>query len=313
MMRDHDFSDDDGDDAAALELYDSAGRTLGAGGLEGLRRPVAVTAPAVAPAPARSAAAPAPQDQADGLRRLFAGQGTRFVAVASNPHVVFSGVMLERLTAAIARLGRHTLVVDASEDAPEPQELARVDLGRCIEPLTRDTSYLAARGLALRHVDTRGSTAAFLDALTDAAPLADVVLVHAPATDLSRLFARRPLRPLLLAADSADSITHAYGSMKLLAVRNRLLSFDLLLGAPPRSPRCERIAQQLSSCADNFLTAVLHDWAAVDPACDVNDPLEADLLRVTRALLEPARVPDADDDWLPGARTGAMAFSLNRN
>ena len=47
------------------------------------------------------------------------------------------------------------------------------------------------RGLPLRHVDTRGSCAGLLRQLADAAPQADVVLVHAGASELSRLFSHR--------------------------------------------------------------------------------------------------------------------------
>jgi flagellar biosynthesis protein FlhG len=88
-----------------------------------------------------------------------------------------------------------------------------------------------------------------------------------------------------MAADQPQSVTHAYGAMKLLALRNGLMSYDLLLAADPASPRRERIAEQLSSCADRFLGAVLRDCAPVDPASDVHDLPPAELLRVARALL----------------------------
>jgi flagellar biosynthesis protein FlhG len=234
---------------------------------------------------------PMPLDQADGLRRMFGASRPRHVAVASNPYVAFSGVLLERLTTAFQALGCRSIVVDASEQAPEPHELAMLDLAACVEPLSAEVSYLAARGLPLKHVDARGSSAAFLMAVADAAPQADVVLVHAPAGDLSRLFAGRALRPVLLAADHPHSVTQAYGAMKLLALRNGLMSYDLLLSADPQSPRRDRIAEQLSSCADRFLGAVLHDAAVIDPAVDVHEMPTPDLLRVAHALLAPE--PDA--------------------
>ena len=236
---------------------------------------------------------PALQDQADGLRRMFGATRPRFVAVASNPHVAFSGVLLERLTTAFASLGCKSIVVDAAESAPAPHELAMLDLSVCIEPLSADVAYLAARGLPLRHVDARGSSASFLQAVADALPRADVVLVHAPATDLTRLFSQRAVRPLLLAADHPTSVTHAYGAMKLLAARNGLMSYDLLLSADPHSPRRSRIAEQLASCADRFLGAVLHDSALADPATDADEPCSADLLRLAHGLLA------ADDDGVP--------------
>ncbi|MFZ5542428.1 MAG: flagellar biosynthesis protein [Pseudomonadota bacterium] len=228
---------------------------------------------------------PQPLDQADGLRRMFGASRPRFVAVASNPYVGFSGVLLERLTSAFAVLGCSSLVVDASEQAPAPHELAMLDLAACVEPLSTSVAYLAARGLPVRHVDARGSSASFLCAVADAAPQADVVVVHAPASDLSRLFTARALRPVLLAADHPRSVTQAYAAMKLLALRNGLMSYDLLLSADPQSPRRDRIAEQLGSCADRFLGAVLHDAAVVDPASDVHDIPSAELMRVAQALL----------------------------
>jgi hypothetical protein len=226
-----------------------------------------------------------PADQADGLRRMFAGSRVRFIAVASNPHVAFAGVLLERLCAACTELGRRVLVVDAADTSPAPGELSLLELAGCVEPLSEHVSYLAARGLPLRHVDARGSTSAFLDAAAHAAPGADVVLVHAGAADLSRLFARRAPRPVLLAADHPASVTHAYASMKLLVQRNALMAFDLLLAAGEHSPRRDRIADQLAGCADNFLNAVLHRWAAVDPASHRADAPPRDLVKLVRELL----------------------------
>ena len=97
---------------------------------------------------------------------------------------------------------------------------------------------------------------------------ADVVLVHAGASELAALFARRAVRPLLLADDRPGSVTHAYAALKLLAQRAGLMAHDLLLAAAPHSPRAERIAMQLARCADDFLGAVLHDCGAHRPGVD---------------------------------------------
>lgn len=246
----------------------------------------------------------APLDQADGLRRLF-GQGrTRYIAVASNPHVAFATVLIERLTSAIAASGRRLLLVDAAESAPEPHELTLLDLAAGVEQLSPQIAYLAARGLPLRHVDTRGSCAGLLNALADAAPQADVVLVHASASELSRLFSHRVVRPVLMAADSAPSVTHAYGAMKLLAQRNGLMAFDLMLAVGPQRVRREHVARQIAHCADSFLGAALHDWIAVDPACDVAEAPDAALMRLTRHQL-------ADDIAAPA--TPAATWQAGRS
>jgi hypothetical protein len=232
---------------------------------------------------------PQPLDQADGLRRLFAHAQVRFVPVVSNPHVAFGGVMLERLCTAFGELGKRSLVVDASERASAHAEMALLDLSSCVEALSPQVSYLAARGLPLRFVDAHGSTHSFLQAVADAAPQAEVVLVYAPAAEHCRLFARhgdtRAVRPLLLADDRPASVTHAYGAMKLLTQRAGLVVHDLLLGAAPQSPRAERIAMQIATCADDFLGAVLRDWVQLDPATDPRERATPALRRLVREML----------------------------
>jgi len=112
--------------------------------------------------------------------------------------------------------------------------------------------------------------------------------VHAPATDLCRMFVRSEARPLLLADDRPASVTHAYAAMKLLSQRAGLVVHDLLLGAAPSSPRAERIAMQLATCADDFLGAVLRDWVQIDPATDAREQPTAALRRWARETLQPA-------------------------
>lgn len=262
--------------------------------------------------PSFSPSSSMPLDQADGLRRLFAHAQVRFIPVVSNPHMAFGGVMLERLCSGFAEQGCHTLVVDAGENAPGPNELADVDLAECVEVLSREVSYLAARGLPLRHVDAQGSTASFLEAVSVAAPGADVVLVHASATDLCRMFMRRESssrpRPLLLADDRPVSVTHAYAAMKLLTQRAGLLVHDLLLSAAPSSPRAERIAMQIATCADDFLGAVLRDWMQIDPASDARSASTPALRRWVRDTLAPAASELAT---LPLAANEHHAYTLN--
>ncbi len=103
----------------------------------------------------------------------------------------------------------------------------------------------------------RGSSPRFLQAVGEAAPLADVVLVHAGAAELGRLFAGRTVRPLLLAAIIRRASPRPTRRLKLLAQRAGLMVADLLLAAAPeQSPRAERIAAKLAhDCADPFFGA----------------------------------------------------------
>ena len=262
-----------------------------------------------------------PLDQAHGLRRLFAHARARFVPVVSNPHVAFGGVMLERLCAGFAEHGVHTLVVDASERAAQPAEEALLDLAACIEPLSAQMSYLAARGLPLRYVDATGSTAPFLRAVAEAAPSSHVVLVHAPAIELCRLFARRrgtaddePVCPLLLADDRPSSVTHAYAAMKLLATRAGLLVHELVLGASAHSPRAERIAMQIALCADEFLGAVLRDWLLIDPAAGPAQAVTPGLRRWVSHRLQRQRSagsPTPTRSTFPARATSGTRFTAS--
>jgi hypothetical protein len=249
---------------------------------------------------------PAPLDQADGLRRLFAGTRQRVLPLASNPHVAFAGVLLDHVAAALVARGQRVLVVDAASTSPAPREMALLDLASCIEPLAAGIGYLAARGLPRAHVDTRGSASGFVDALAQAAPQADVVLLHADAGDLARIFLRRAARPLLMGADHPESIKHAYAACKLLAQRCGLMTFDLLLAAAPGSRRVPGIAASLASCADGFLGAVLHDWAVVDPGASVGDPADGALDRLLAAQLTLA-----DEVPPPAPRAHAAAPHAN--
>lgn len=229
-----------------------------------------------------------PHDQAHGLRQMFAHARVRMVPVVANPHMAFGGVMLERLCTAFAEQGAHVMVVDCSDRAPATSELSVMDLGECIETLSPQVSYMAARGLPLRYVDSSGSTSGFLQAVSDVMPHVDVMLVHASESDLCRLFMRSEARPLLLADDRPASVTHAYAAMKLLTQRANLMVHDLLLCAAPTSPRVERIATQLATCADSFLGAVLRDWLHVDPASDAREAPAPALRRWAREVLAPS-------------------------
>ena len=241
-----------------------------------------------------------PLDQADGLRRMFAGARARcLIPLAANPHVPYAGAVIGRLTQVLSAAGRRTLVVDAADSAPAPSELARLDLASVVEVLDPAVSYLAARGLPLAFVDTHGSAARLIDAVLDAAPQVDVVLVHAGATDLARIFARRAVRPVLIAADDPDSVKHAYASVKLLALRARLRTFDTVLVADPANRRVARIAMSLAGCADAFLGCAMRAWAAVDPCAELQAPPRDDLTRLVAGQLTLDLMPSHPSDVAP--------------
>jgi flagellar biosynthesis protein FlhG len=227
----------------------------------------------------------AANDQAAGLRRLFGSARKRFIALAHNEQVTQASLVIDRLCDAAAAVGLHTLVVDAADSAPAPHEMALIDLPSCVETVSDDVWYLAARGLPIRHVDTQGRCTAFLEALEHAAPQADLVMVHAGTVDLARLFAGQRLRPLLLGADTPRAMTEAYASLKRLALRPGWLAHDLLIVADPDGPRTERLGESLAECAERFLGAAIHDCVVIDPRADAASTPDARLIHLLRAQM----------------------------
>ena len=227
----------------------------------------------------------AANDQAAGLRRMFGSARKSFIALAHNEQVREASLVIDRLCDAAAALGLHTLVVDAADSAPAPHEMALIDLPTCVESVSDDVSYLAARGLPIRHVDTQGRCTGFLAALEHAAPHADLVLVHAGTVDLARLFANHRLRPLLLGADTPRAMTEAYASLKRLAQRPGWLAHDLLIVADPQGPRTERLGESLAECAERFLGAAIHDYVVIDPRPDAPATADARLIHLLRAQM----------------------------
>ncbi len=232
-----------------------------------------------------------PPDQADGLRALFARGERQVLALVQNPFVVFGGVAMERIAVALGERGLNTLVVDAADTATPPHELAGVDLGACIEPLSPRVSYLAARGLPLRWIDSRGCTAGFVDALWQAAPHADVVLLHAGASELRRALAGASACPLVQVGTHPESLTHAYAAVKLLAQRAGIAAFDLVVIAPPNrpgvAPGADRLARRLADCSERFLGVAVRSQAEVDPAADPGEPTSPAMDTLLRLQLQP--------------------------
>ncbi|MGE5451212.1 MAG: flagellar biosynthesis protein [Acidobacteriota bacterium] len=210
-----------------------------------------------------------PTDQAHGLRQMFASRVIRFIPVVANASAACGGLVLERLCAAYAGFGLHTLVVDASDQARPPSELADFDLSEGIEVLSSQVRYMPARGLPLRHVDARGSCATLLDALADASPQSDVVLIHASASEMVRIFSHRArqsnLRPLLFSNDMAEGLTDAYGAIKTITQRGHWMAYDLIVCAKAESAQADEVARRLAQCADSFLGAAQHRCLRLDP------------------------------------------------
>lgn len=218
-----------------------------------------------------------PGDQADGLRRLFSARTVRFIPVVANPFVAQEDVLVLQLCAALEQLGLYTLVVDVCEPGSTAvhERSPRLDrdsvLSDRITVLTDRTASLRARGLSTRWLDGRGSTQAFLQAVIEAAPLSQAVLVHGSAGELTRMFGRNEAqlsqpRPIVLCDERPESMTHAYAALKVLSQRSDWLTHDLLVSAVAGSSGAQRVQDRLAQCAALFFGGVRHDVFAIDPA-----------------------------------------------
>jgi len=260
-----------------------------------------------------------PVDQAQGLRQMFAARVLRFIPVVANTRSAAGGLVLERLCAAYAAFNLNTLVVDASEQARPPGELAEFDPSEGVERLSDQVSYMAARGLPLKYADARGSCSTLLDALADASPRSDVILVHASASELVRIFCDRGrthnLRPLVFTNDMAEGLTDAYAAVKVLSQRGGWMAYDLLMCAPRRSEQAAEVIARLSQCADQFLGVAQRSALRLDPFEPASLNPEPRFMEMAAGLLHcalPHTLGDTAFDHLlsPGAALPARVSAV---
>jgi len=178
-------------------------------------------------------------DQADGLRRLLAHAVCRFVPwwrIRTSPWRRFA----RTLCTAFAEHGKHTLVVDAGERSPVHAEMATMELAECIEPLSSHVSYLAARALPIKFVDTHGSTASFLQTPPTRRPMPSGADPCVSQRNLPHVRQERSA-PVAAGRRPPQSVTHAYAAMKMMTPARRTRR------ARPFAERGARVAARASA------------------------------------------------------------------
>ena len=138
-----------------------------------------------------------------------------------------------------------------------------------------------------------------LDALADASPQSDVVLIHAPANELVRIFSQRArasnLRPLLFCNDLAEGLTDAYTAIKTITQRGHWMAYDLIVCASARSQQADEVGRRLAQCADNFLGAAQRRCLRLDPhESAIVDP-NPEFMELAAGLLQCAWVQTLGD------------------
>ncbi|WP_091904189.1 MinD/ParA family ATP-binding protein [Chitinasiproducens palmae] len=189
-------------------------------------------------------------DQADGLRRLLAGQSLRVIALLAPEAAAQSAGVAVNLAAALAYQGKRVVVVDESADAASPGTLADVVEGRLsLDVAARqagdNVAVLAAGVVRGLHVQT------IHDCLRDQA---DVVLIGAAlgADGLSALAAQAHDMVIVMRAHAA-AITPAYATIKRLHLVHALKQFRVLFEGVESSADARAIFQNLAGVASRYL------------------------------------------------------------
>ncbi|AKJ30982.1 MinD/ParA family ATP-binding protein [Caldimonas brevitalea] len=231
-------------------------------------------------------------DQAHGLRRLFAHHTVHLLPVVANPYATSSHVLLEGLCQGLAAQGLHTLVVDGvasryTTGVDVAAAIARdLDLGQWIDEFDTHTSVLAAGGSLARFTEvSEGRSALLFEALREAAPSADVIVFHADAAVLSALFGHRRVRPLVFTGDDAQSLKHAYASIKILAQYGGLLDHAVVMDATEQAIGVPPAALRLVRCVSDFLGGEAHLVALTSTANDNEHVLAQALHQLSMNLL----------------------------
>lgn len=209
------------------------------------------------------------EDQAQGLRRLFATRTCRLAAVCGSQGTAVAVA----LAGALARMGYRVSILDRTvgEAARAIGRRARYDLAHVLDgDCTLGQALLAgpehvhvlpaARGLdrlAAESTDWQAALQAHLPALADA----DLWLVN------GLLPGHAPDAPMLLAiGPSTASITNAYGQIKALARAQGRRRFGVVVHAVPGAGAAERVYGCIADTARRFLGAELELLGWVPPS-----------------------------------------------
>src|SRR3989344_4524985 len=154
--------------------------------------------------------------------------------------------------------------------------------------LERLCAAYAAWGLSTLVVDA-GEQARVPSELADASARSDVILVHASASELVRIFADRGrlhnLRPLVFTNDLAEGLTDAYAAVKVLSQRGGWMAYDLLMCAPRHSQQADQVIRRLSQCSDQFLGAAQRVALRLDPLEPASVDTDARFMELAAGLL----------------------------
>jgi flagellar biosynthesis protein FlhG len=209
-------------------------------------------------------------DQAAGLRRLSAPRGVKVVAITGGKGGVGKTLAAVNLGAALAGLGRSTMLLDADFGLANVDVLlgmkARLNLehvmtGQCAleDVILTSTSGLrvvpATSGNVSMATLSRVQHAGLIGAFSQLLEPLDVLLVDTAAglSDGVITFSEAAQRVVVLVCDEPASLTDTYGLVKVLSRRNPSCRFEVVANMVDSAVQGRELYEKLMRVCHRFL------------------------------------------------------------
>lgn len=274
-------------------------------------------------------------DQAAGLRRLSAARSAKVIAITGGKGGVGKTLTAVNLGAALARLGRNTMLLDADFGLANVDVLlgmkARLNLehvvsGQCA---LEDVVLTASSGLRVVPASSGSINMATMSRLQHAGligafsqlmePL-DILLVDTAAglSDGVITFSEAAQRVVVVVCDEPASLTDAYGLIKVLSRRQSSCRFEIVTNMVDSAAQGRELYEKLLRVCDRFL-GVTPAYLGYVP----NDDFLRQAIRRQATVVEAfpsspsarafQRLASLADGWTPVARArGGVEFFMER-
>lgn len=218
-------------------------------------------------------------DQADGLRRMFSTDRPRLIEIVAGRAGVGRTLVAVNLGIALARSGRHTLLVDCTDRAGESRALRYLSLRGSATGAAGAHDPIALPGwngfavLPLRLSDSErvngAARAAATNILAQASGL-DCVLVSSAVADSLLLPTEQRRDVLVVLSRAASSITDAYALIKRMSLHGAHCRFQVVVNRASSDSEAHRIFQNMARVAQGYLDVQLEllGFIPADPALE---------------------------------------------
>jgi flagellar biosynthesis protein FlhG len=274
-------------------------------------------------------------DQAAGLRRLSAPRGAKVIAITGGKGGVGKTLTAVNLGAALARIGRNTMLLDADFGLANVDVLlgmkARLNLehvvtGQCgLEDVVLTASsglrvVPASSGSISMATLSRAQHAGLIGAFSQLMEPLDVLLVDTAAGlgDGVITLSEAAQRVVVLVCDEPASLTDAYGLIKVLSRRQSSCRFEIVANMVESPSHGRELYEKLLRVCDRFL-GITPTYFGYIPSDDyLRQAIRRQATVVEAFPSSPSarafqRLAQVVDGWAPVARArGGVEFFMER-